>query len=59
MILLKNLIQSMQRPGIRLQMKVCVTKKFSRMNMQFVTPSFYFGGQAGEFIRYVEKSSER
>ena len=40
-------------------MEVCVTKKFSRMKSPSATPSFYYGGQAGEFIRYVAMSGEK
>ena len=41
------------------KMKVCVTKKFSRMKSPSATPSFYYGGQAGEFIRYVAMSGKK
>ena len=41
------------------KMKVCVTKEFSGMKSPSATPSFYYGGQAGEFIHYVAMSGEK
>jgi len=33
------------------KMKIFVIRKFSGMNSPSATPTFHYGGQAGEFIR--------
>jgi len=36
------------------KMKICKITKFSGMNSPSATPTFHYGGQAGEFIRYKQ-----